>query len=307
MRTARLHLRFLETFLWAAKLCSFSGAAEKLNTSQASVSNRIATLERDLGVRLFDRDIRSVRLTAEGHRALVHAEQIVRLTAEFREDVSSREVVRGTVRIGAVDTVVYSWLPELIRRMQRHYPSVSLDLNIDTSLKLAQQIQDGQIDIAIIMGPVLAPDLRNIEVCTFASCWAASVDLDLPAEGIELGDLTAYPLLTFSSGSQPHRALLSLLSDAGIDDFRIYNSNSLAIMTQLVASGVGIGALPVVLVKDLVEAGRVRILHVRPTVPSLIFHIVSPDRGDNTLARVITEMALAIVAETANDGSSGYA
>ncbi|BDA83647.1 LysR family transcriptional regulator [Aureimonas sp. SA4125] len=302
-----MNTTFLETFWWVAKLSSFSGAAEQLNTTQASVSNRIATLERDLGVRLFDRELRSVRLTPDGRRAVEQAGEIVRLTAEFRESISSRESLKGTVRIGSSDTIAYSWLPELIRRMQARYPSVGLDLNIDTSLNIAQQIQEGRVDLGIIMGPVNAPDIRCTELCTYTSCWAASTALDLGGGRIELADLGAYPLLTFSTGSQPHRALLKLLSEAGLEEFRIYNSNSLAIMTRLVEAGVGIGALPLVLVQDLVKAGGVRILEIDPAVPSLTFHVVHQDRGDNMLARVVTDMALEIVAETVSSGAEGYA
>ena len=61
-----MNLRFLETFLWVARLNSFSATADRLHTTQAAVSNRIAALERELGIRLFDRDLRSVRLTPEG-------------------------------------------------------------------------------------------------------------------------------------------------------------------------------------------------------------------------------------------------
>ncbi|GGE21313.1 LysR family transcriptional regulator [Aureimonas endophytica] len=292
-----MNLRFLETFVLAARLNSFSAAAEKLNTTQAAASNRIATLERELGVRLFDRDTRGIRLTPEGRRALDLAEEIVRLSAGFREAVSNPAALLGTVRIGASDTIAYSWLPELIRRMRRRYPSVGIDVNIDTSLNLAKQIEEGRIDLGIIMGPVNAPIVHSIEICTFTSCWVASTSLELPATGLELADIAAYPLLTFSTGSQPHKALLRLLSGAGLDQFQIYNSNSLAIMTRMVSSGVGIGALPLVLVDDLVKAGVARILDIAPALPSLTFHVVYQEQSEDALERVITAMAQEIVSE----------
>lgn len=90
-----MNTRFLETFLWAARLSSFSAAAERLHTTQASVSNRIAALERELGVVLFTRDVRCVNLTPAGRLALQHAEKIVNLTGEFRQIVSNREALRG--------------------------------------------------------------------------------------------------------------------------------------------------------------------------------------------------------------------
>jgi DNA-binding transcriptional LysR family regulator len=297
-----MNIRFLETFLWVARLNSFSGAADHLNTTQASVSNRIAALERELGAQLFTRDVRSVNLTSAGRRALQQAEKIVNLTMEFRELVSSREALRGTVRIGAADTVVYSWLPSLIREMNERYPSVSLDLTIDTSLKIAQRIQSGEVDLGIIMGPLLGSDIFNIEICTFESCWIASRDLPLPDGELSVEDIAHYPLLTFSAGSQPHRALVALLAASGVGDFRIYNSNSLSIMTRLVASSVGVGALPTVLVQDILKSGEARILDIKPAVPSLTFHIVYQDRGDSTLARAITDLAVEIVRTEAFDG-----
>ncbi len=219
-----MNTRFLETFLWAARLSSFSAAAERLHTTQASVSNRIAALERELGVVLFTRDVRCVNLTPAGRLALQHAEKIVNLTGEFRQIVSNREALRGTVRIGAADTIVYAWLPLLIRRVNEQYPGVSLDLTIDTSLKLSQRIQNGEVDVGFIMGPIMAADIYNSPLCTFESCWVGAVELPLPETGVTLEDIAHFPLLTFSTGSQPHQALRALLDSHGLSDSRIYNS-----------------------------------------------------------------------------------
>ncbi|NSL20083.1 LysR family transcriptional regulator [Agrobacterium tumefaciens] len=293
-----MNTRFLETFLWAARLNSFSAAAERLNTTQASVSNRIAALERELGVVLFTRDVRCVNLTPAGRLALQHAEKIVNLTGEFRQIVSSREALRGTVRIGAADTIVYAWLPLLIRRMNERYPGVSLDLTIDTSLKLSQRIQNGEVDVGFIMGPIMAANIYNSPLCTFESCWVGAVELPLPETGVTLEDIAHFPLLTFSTGSQPHQALRALLDSHGLSDSRIYNSNSLSIMTRLVAAAVGVGALPRVLVDGIIKSGEARILDISPSVPPLIFHTVYQERGDNAIARAIADMATEIVSET---------
>ena len=90
-----VNLKFLETFVWVASLRSFSVAADKLCTTQASVSNRIATLERDLGVRLFERDLRNVSLTPHGQRALAQAEAIVRMVKDFQRTIASAMLQRS--------------------------------------------------------------------------------------------------------------------------------------------------------------------------------------------------------------------
>ena len=72
-----MNLRFLETFVWVARLKSFRLTAQKLFTTQAAVSSRIAALEADLGVKLLLRDSRGVSLTPEGSKVLEHAERML--------------------------------------------------------------------------------------------------------------------------------------------------------------------------------------------------------------------------------------
>src|SRR6478736_9841377 len=116
-----MNLRFVETFLWVARLGSFSAAAERLNTTQAAISNRIATLERDLGIRLFERDARCIRLTMLGQQAVAKAEDLVRVASEFREAVSKPGSLRGSIRIGTIDSIVHAWLPQFIDRFRDRY------------------------------------------------------------------------------------------------------------------------------------------------------------------------------------------
>ena len=74
--TLMIDFRNIETFFWAAALGSLRAASEKLGTTQPAVSQRIASLEAALGVRLFERDVRGVTLTAKGQEMLSHAERI---------------------------------------------------------------------------------------------------------------------------------------------------------------------------------------------------------------------------------------
>ncbi|RYF34017.1 MAG: LysR family transcriptional regulator, partial [Comamonadaceae bacterium] len=74
-----MNVRFLEAFVWVARLGSFKGAAEKLHTTQAGISSRISTLEEQFGVRLFEREHRVVTLTYQGSQLLPYAERMVEL------------------------------------------------------------------------------------------------------------------------------------------------------------------------------------------------------------------------------------
>lgn len=291
-----MNLKFLETFVWVARLRNFSVAAEKLCTTQASVSNRIATLERELGVRLFERDLRTVRLTPHGQRAMPQAEAIMRMVSEFERTISDVGQTRGSVMIGAIDSIVYAWLPRLIERMKERYPNVVIDLNVDTSLNLARQIQDGQIDVGLIMGPVVAPHIRNIELCVFDCLWIGAPALGLKSGTLALSELTDLPIFAYSKGSQPHQSLLRAIEIAGIDadTVRIFNSNSLATITRLIRDGVGVAILPQVVVQEFLDNGELVLLDVDAKLPPLHFHAVYNDDPRNTLPGLIASMAAEI-------------
>lgn len=293
-----MNLKFLETFVWVARLRSFSLAAEKLRTTQAAVSNRIATLERDLGVRLFERDLRNVSLTPHGQRALPQAEAIVRMVGEFERTIGDTNSLRGTVMIGAIDSIVYAWLPRLIERMKEAYPNVTIDLTVDTSINLARQIQDRQIDLGLIMGPVVAPHIRNIELCAFDCLWIAAPTLALKTGRLRIADLSDYPIFAYSKGSQPHQAVLRAIEAADVDPdtVRVFNSNSLATITRLIRDGVGVAVLPQVVVQEYLERGELRVLDVDAQLPPLNFHVAFADNPGNALPALIADMAVEVAA-----------
>ena len=100
-----MNLRFLETFVLLAELRNFRMTAERLYTTQAAVSSRIATLEQEFGVRLFDRGVREVTLTADGAKALVHAERMLRLMREMRAINFVNKLVDGGFDDGGREVV----------------------------------------------------------------------------------------------------------------------------------------------------------------------------------------------------------
>ncbi|WP_457090668.1 LysR family transcriptional regulator [Microvirga sp. P5_D2] len=286
-----MNLRFVETFLWVARLGSFSAAAERLHTTQAAISNRIATLERDLGIQLFERDVRCIRLTSLGKQAVPKAEELVRVANEFREAVSDPSSLRGSIKIGTIDSIAHAWLPQFIERIWTRYPGIAMDLNTDTSLNMAREVAERRLDLALIMGPVIAPDLINLDLCTFACTWLASPKLGLPDRPLTLAELADHPILAYSKDSMPQHRLLRQLADAGIEDPTTYNSNSLATIIRLAQDGIGVTPMPTVIVREQLAAGTLVALDVTPAFPPLSFHAVYCDHPDNLISAVVAQMA----------------
>src|ERR1700730_6911121 len=90
----------IETFLWVVTLGSFRGAAQRLNTTQPAISQRIAQLEREMGVKLLTRAPRVASLTTSGRQLMVYAEKLIGLRSEMIAEVGDRSAMRGVVRLG---------------------------------------------------------------------------------------------------------------------------------------------------------------------------------------------------------------
>ncbi len=294
-----MNLRFLETFLWVVRLGSFSAAAERMGATQAAVSHRIHTLESDLGFALFDRDGRAARLTPAGRKIVPQAEDMLRLAADMRAAGEGGSALRGVISVGAIDSIVYTWLPRFIERLKERYPLVNLELTVGTSLSLTRPVSDGAVDLALMMGPVQAPDLRNEELGAFPCDWLAARTLDLPEGEMDVADLVAYPLLAYPRHSIPYQALMQLLAEARIplDGVRIYDTNSIATLARLVRDGIGVCAMPAIIMREAVESGEVRALAVRQRMPALMFHAIYRAAPGALLPQAVAQLAV----ETARD------
>src|SRR5262245_58649325 len=101
----RVSLPQIETFYWIARLGSFHAASRRLNVTQPTVSVRIRELEQELGCRLFLRAQGRASLTPEGQAALLHAERMLTLAQEMKNETLPGGGLRGLLRLGVVETV----------------------------------------------------------------------------------------------------------------------------------------------------------------------------------------------------------
>lgn len=291
-----MNLKFLETFLWVARMKSFSGAAERLNITQAAVSSRIASLEQDLGVRLLDRSGREVKLTSQGLMALERAQAIVRLTQKFIADVSSPDSYRGTLRMGVIGTITHSWLVDLIDVARMRYPNVRFEIDNNTSFVVADLLARRELDLGLLMGPVIGEDVFNTELCRYVCMWVAAPDFPLAKGRLSLSDLARHPIISFPAASKPHEWLTRLLAPIETEEPLIYTSNSLAATIRMAKDGIGVAVLPAVLVEDDLADGSLRMLDVAPAFPPLQVHASYVDTGHSLLPGSVAAMAADVAA-----------
>lgn len=144
-----MELRELETFRAVVDAGGVGRAAGRLNRAQSSVTARIRQLEASLGVALFDRDGRSLRLTAAGDALLGYTDRLLDLADEARSAVRC-DTVRGRLRLGAMESVAASRLPRPLAEFHRLHPDVSVELQTAPSRDLIARVQAHTLDAAIV-------------------------------------------------------------------------------------------------------------------------------------------------------------
>lgn len=157
----------LRYFCAVAEAGSFTRAAEREQVAQPSLSQQILKLEEELGVRLFDRLGRSVRLTDLGQIFLPRARAILNELKTAKEEVAEKESsVSGPVVVGVIPTIAPYYLPSRIAAFCRRYPHASITVVEDVTARLMDRLRAGLIDLAIMALPMRGHDLDSVALRT---------------------------------------------------------------------------------------------------------------------------------------------
>lgn len=264
-----MNLKFLETFVWVAKLKSFRLTAEKLFTTQASISSRIAVLESELGVKLFLRDSRGVSLTPEGLKVLDYAEQMMATMQGLKQSLETTSSKVGRIRIGVMDTVIHTWLSALVAELTDHFPRVEIELVADTALNLSDQLQKGFLDLILQTDLLRQETVRSLELASHPMGWIVASHSIYNRDYASLAELAQERIITYSKNSCPHQDVLSLMQANGVAAPRMSCVNSVSAITRLLRDGFGIGAFAPVLVSEELARGELTMLPMEQRPPNL--------------------------------------
>jgi DNA-binding transcriptional LysR family regulator len=240
----------LRTFLTVARMGGVRKAAEQMNISQPAVSTRISGLETYLGTELFSRVSTGVVLTRNGVLLRQHAEQIMEIMERIKADVMAVDSISSLLRLGVAETVAQTWLPDFLSELHRTFPRLNIEVSVDISQNLREMLMDRSLDLTILMGPISEYSADNLDLPAFDLAWYRPIDLnDI--------DLRTTPVITYNRNSRPHRELTQSLRDRYGSTAQIFPTNSLSTGFEMVASGIGVGILPHVLGRRLVEENRI--------------------------------------------------
>lgn len=266
-----MKVRNLDTFYWIASLGSFRAAAEKLHLTQPAISARIQVLEQDLGVEVFVRQVRNAELTLEGRKLFSYAERLMKLEQDVLSAFMNTTRIEQTIRVGASETLVSTWLPEFMADLSRSGSGLSFDLKVDSTDNLRNALVTREIDLAFLMGPIAEASVTNHEICSYDMVFAASPLIVSKHELWTISEIAREPVLTFANNTKPSRQLREMLVPQINVAPRMTTSASLGAIIQLAKSGMGICALPKVVIKSELAAGELVMLVTDADLPSISF------------------------------------
>ena len=284
----------IETFLWVVTLGSFRGAGQRLNTTQPAISQRIAHLEREMGVKLLNRDHRVISPTPSGRQLMLYAEKLIGLRAEMMAEVGDRSAMRGVLRLGVAETIVHTWLSRLIKSVNTAYPNLSLEIEVDITPNLNARLMGQEIELALLLGPIPTSGVRNRVLCDYPIGFLASPSLGLPTGPLKVKDLAKFPIITFPRKTQPYETVRSLFNLPDLPPIRLHASASLATVIHMAVEGLGIAVIPTSIVENELADGRLQLLSTDLKIPPLTFSASWLESPDTLAVERVADLAARI-------------
>ncbi|MCA8866554.1 MULTISPECIES: LysR family transcriptional regulator [unclassified Halomonas] len=281
----------LQAFLAVADTQSFSRAAEQLHLTQPAVSKRIATLESQVGTRLFDRIGRRIALTEAGSVLLPQARRIL-----FSVEDSRRALANLTGQVGGKLTLATSHhiglhrLPPLLKQYTQRHPEVTLDLHFLDSEQAYQGVLDGTLEMAVVtLAPHPHEQLQVVEVWRDRLCFVCAIDHPLTYQTsqsvLSLTDLCEYNCVMPGAKTFTGSLIAQRFSQAGLELPVSMATNYLETLKMMCSVGLGWSLLPEKMIdSELVELKVDTLPIYRP-----LGYLVHTNRTLSNAARMMIE------------------
>jgi DNA-binding transcriptional LysR family regulator len=293
-----MDFRQIEIFVKVAELGSFSRAAEALYLTQPTVSERVRSLEEELGIKLLDRQQRGASPTKAGQLLLAYAQRILQLLAEARQALDEFQGrMSGELIVGASTIPGEYVLPPLIGRFKAKFPDISISLLIGDTQGVLDWLLEGKVEAGVVGAQI---DHRAIEYRELGPDeLVLVVPSDHPWHGkktVTLDEVRQEPLIVREKGSGSRHALERALGEVGLDlgAFKVVGEmGSTQAIKQAVKAGVGVSMISKRAVEEECRANLLWCVKVKDLKFTRAFYLViHRDRTRSPLAEAFRAFLL---------------
>jgi DNA-binding transcriptional LysR family regulator len=272
-----MNLNHLRSFLAIAEEASVTRAARRMGSSQPAVSKQLSDFEAALGVILFDRVSRGVRLTAAGELLFRQAERLFSVEAAAERELAELSGLRrGALSVGASTTIGSYLIPEVFGAFREAHQSVRLELEIANTAVIQSMVLENRIDLGLTEGFVEPEDL-HVEVIHNDElvCIVAAGHALLQSRKCTLGELLAFPLLLRERGSGSRAVVEAALSSRGFAPEPAMALGSTEALKRAVAAGLGVAFVSRLTVERELEGGSLELLELEDCVIRRALHLIT--------------------------------
>ena len=250
-----------EAFLMAEEQGSFRRAAETLHLSQPSLSARVHALEEDLGVPLFHRMGRGVRLTEMGKALLPYIERAMEALRQGRDVIeNARHASGGVLNMASARNIGTYTLPAILEQFRRQYPSINVHISIGRSADVLQMVLDEEVQLGLARA-LNHPDIVTIHLYDEDICLATSPDHPFAKRGeASIYEVAREPLILYDRESSYFVLINQVCRAAGISPRVEMTLDSIEATKHLVELGMGISFLPRSGVRHELEHDTIRLI-----------------------------------------------
>lgn len=195
------------------------------------------------------------------------------------------------MRIGAIDSVVSTWMPHLIEALHETVPNLKIELTVEGTKLLVQGMQKGEFDLIFAIDPAVGEGFQSFVSCIMEMVWAGSGKVIDPARIYTVDDLARLPIITFPKDTPPFRQIAPYFHDERVLASKLTSSNSLFAIINLLIDGFGVGAIPIVTIRREMEMGLLHPIKVAKSFPPLPIVGTYQSERNRDLVRLVVEQA----------------
>lgn len=276
-----MELRQIQYFIEVAKREHVTEAATHLHIAQSAVSRQIFNLESELGVDLFIREGRNVKLTPIGRVFLKHVEEAVTILDNARREVKEYlDPGHGTIRIGFPSSLATYTMPTAISAFRDRYPEVKFQLKQGAYYDLIDRVAKGEIDMALL-GPVPMKEKKVKGSILFSENLVALLPISHPlanASTLKLSQLREDGFIMFPMGYILREILVEACQQQGFQPTVAFEGEDIDAIRGLVSAGLGVTVIPEITLIDGLPRATVKVPIIEPNVTRTVGIIIPRER-----------------------------
>lgn len=284
----------IRAFLAVAQTLSFAQACERLHLSQPALSLSVKALEASLGGALFSRTTRTVQLTPEGEALLPLARRLMADWDNTRDELRQRfSLELGRVTVAAMPSFACNVLPGIIKRFRARHPSIGVTIQDVINEEVLDLLQIGKVELGIAFEPPAASRLQFTPM--YLDRFVAVVPVDSPlanAGEVRWQQLLGYPFIALQRPSAVRYMLEEALAARKQSLSVEFESHQLSTIGRMVASGLGVSAMPALCIRQMNELGAVCLPLCDPVIERSIGILQQPDRELSVAGRALLNTLL---------------